>query len=163
LVSPADLDALEERIRHINAVAKIHRTRNSDIPLDRVLDVGGFNLNRATELDPQFLQPEYPFEWAGAYPLPAGTHDLVIGHDDDDHDHHHDHDHDHGDEHHHHHHGNPDELDVVIMPIASVAKRDEPAASHPATAAAIESAALLFSEWENRVKDGDTVVPGRTL
>ena len=39
------------------------------------------SLGRATELDPEFLEPEYPFEWAGAYPLPAGTHELVIGHD----------------------------------------------------------------------------------
>jgi hypothetical protein len=48
-----------------------------------VLDVGGFNLGRATELDPKFLEPEYPFEWAGAYALPAGTHELVIGHADE--------------------------------------------------------------------------------
>jgi len=41
LVSPAELDALEARIKRINAVAKIHRTRNCDIPLDHVLDVGG--------------------------------------------------------------------------------------------------------------------------
>ena len=46
-------------------------------------NVGGFNLDRATELDPKFLEPEYPFEWAGAYPLPAGTHELVIGHADE--------------------------------------------------------------------------------
>src|SRR5690349_24198228 len=51
LVSPAELDALEARIHGINAVAKIHRPKNCDLPLDRVLDVGGFNLSRATELD----------------------------------------------------------------------------------------------------------------
>ena len=62
LVSNPDLDALEERIRRINAVAKIYRSKNCDVPLDRVLDVGGFNLGRATELDPKFLEPEYPFD-----------------------------------------------------------------------------------------------------
>ena len=65
---------------------------------DRVLDVGGFNLHRAVELEPRFLELEYPFEWAGAYPLPAGTHTLEIGHCDHDHGHDHGHDHDH-DEH----------------------------------------------------------------
>src|SRR6185369_16796596 len=124
LVSPADLDALEARIKRINAVAKIHRTQNCDLPLDRVLDVGGFNLSRATELDPQFMEPEYPFEWAGAYALPAGTHELAIGHDDDEsHDHAghgHGHEHGNGDHDHHHHHGNPDELDVVVMPVKSL-------------------------------------------
>src|SRR5258708_30926436 len=70
LVSPAELDALEARIHGINAVAKIHRTKNCALSLDRVLDVGGFNLSRATELDPQLMAPEYPFDCARAYPLP---------------------------------------------------------------------------------------------
>ena len=159
LVSPAELDAVEARIKRINAVAKVHRTKNCDVPLDHVLDVGGFNLNRATELDPKFLEPEYPFEWAGAYALPAGTHTLEIGH--CDHDHGHDHGHEHHDhaheahEHHHHHHGNPDELDVVIMPVKSLDEKD--------LAAARDAAVHVFSDWESRTKDGDTVTPGATL
>lgn len=184
LVMPAELDALEKRIHRINAVAKIHRTQNCDLPLSRVLNVGGFNLERATELDPQFLEPEYPFEWAGAYPLPAGQHELVIGHCDHDHDHQpgggpgHDHGHEDGDgeheHHHHHHHGNENELDVVVMPISAAAlpaveiSRGEsgsasPPASTGALDAAITAAALVFSDWENRVKAGEAVVPGGTL
>ena len=165
LVSPAELTALEARIKRINAVAKIHRTKNCDVPLDRVLDVGGFNLHRATELDPKFLEPEYPFEWAGAYALPAGTHTLEIGHCDHHHEHGHDHGHDHSHEghdhghgedgHHHHHHGNPDELDVVIMPVKSLAEAD--------IAAAREAAVHVFADWESRTKEGDTVAPGATL
>ena len=30
------------------------------------------------EIDPQFMEPEYPFEWAGVYDLSAGTHELVL-------------------------------------------------------------------------------------
>jgi G3E family GTPase len=157
LVSPAELDALEARIHGINAVAKIHRTKNCDVNLDKVLDVGGFNLSRATELDPQFMEPEYPFEWAGAYALPAGTHELVIGHGDHNHDHGHEgHDHPQGDhDHAHHHHGNPNELDVVIMPVKSLDETD--------IAAATEAAVHVFSDWESRTKDGETLVPGGTL
>ncbi|MBS0631267.1 MAG: GTP-binding protein [Verrucomicrobia bacterium] len=159
LVSPAELDALEARIRKINAVARIHRTHNCDVPLDRVLDVGGFNLTRATELDPQFMEPEYPFEWAGAYALPAGTHDLAIGHCDHDHGHDHSHeghDHDHGaHDHHHHHHGNPNELDIVVMPVKSLSDAD--------IATARDAAVLVFSDWETRLKEGDAVVPGASL
>ena len=155
LVAPADLDALEARIKRMNGVAKIHRTKNCDLPLDRVLDVGGFNLNRATELDPKFLEPEYPFEWAGAYALPAGTHELVIGHCDHDHGHeHHDHEHE-AHEHHHHHHGNPNELDVVVMPVKSLDEKD--------LTAAINAAVHVFSDWESRTKEGDTLAPGATL
>jgi G3E family GTPase len=160
LVSPAELDALEARIKRINAVAKIHRTTNCDVSLDHVLDVGGFNLSRATELDSQFLQPEYPFEWAGAYALPAGKHTLVIGHSDHVHHHDHDHGHDHGPgehshDHHHHHHGNPNELDVVVMPVKSLDDAD--------IAAARDAAVHVFADWESRTKEGDTVAPGSTL
>ena len=159
LVTPAELATLEARIKRINAVARVHRTVNCDVPLDQVLDVGGFNLNRAVELEPKFLEPEYPFEWAGAYPLPAGTHRLEIGHCDHDHEHDHDHghDHEHGEEghDHHHHHGNPNELDVVIMPVKSLAEQD--------LVVARDAAVLVFADWESRTKEGDPVVPGATL
>jgi G3E family GTPase len=155
LVSTADLDGLEARIRGINAVATITRTRNCDVPLAKVLGIGGFNLGRATELDPKFLEPEYPFEWAGAYPLPAGAHDLVIGHAPGE-EHDHDHGHGHSDGHeHHHHHGNENELDVVVLPVASL---DE-----AVLGAAREAAVKVFADWENRVPAGGTVTPGPTL
>ena len=170
LVAPAELDALEFRIRAINAVAKIHRAQNAGVPLDHVLNVGGFNLGRAIDVDPKFLEPEYPFEWAGAYALPVGSHALIIGHHDHDHDHGHDHsheghDHAHGDhEHHHHHHGNENELDVVVMPVKLTANGDftTPAAL-AAIATARDAAVHVFADWEARLKDGDTVVPGATL
>jgi G3E family GTPase len=157
LTSPSELGIVEARIKRINAVAKIHRTKNCNVDLDHVLDVGGFNLSRATELDPKFLEPEYPFEWAGAYRLPAGTHELVIGH--ADHDHGHDHEHADGEaggcHEHHHHHGNPNELDVVIMPVKSLAA--------PELDAAREAAVLVFSDWESRTREGETVRPGGVL
>ena len=80
LVSPAELDALEKRLHGINGVARIHRAKNADIAIDKVLNVGGFNLDRAVEVDPQFLETEYPFEWAGAYELaPGGVPVLRAG------------------------------------------------------------------------------------
>ncbi len=158
LVPAPELDRLEARIRKMNAAARIHRAQNANVDLNHVLNIGGFNLSRATELNPTFLEPEYPFEWAGAYPLPAGTHELVIGHCDHDHDHGHEHGHDHAEHdhaHHHHHHGNPDELDVVLTPVASLDEK--------AIAAVRDVAVTTFSDWENKVKDGDTIQPGQTL
>ncbi len=177
LVSPADLDVLEARIKRINGVAKIHRTHNCDLPLDRVLDVGGFNLSRASELDPKFLEPEYPFEWAGAYALPAGTHVLEIGHCDHDHGHDHDHSHHHhhhgeqtapseasAQEGHHHHHGNPNELDVVILPVKAPVNGDFASPEVQASVSAATAAAVnIFNDWETRIQEGDTVAPGATL
>jgi G3E family GTPase len=152
LVSAPELDALESRIRGINAVAALHRTQNGDVPLDRVLDIGGFSLERATAIDPKFLEPEYPFEWAGAYKLPVGTHAMVIGHPEGKD---HDHGHDHGDGHHHHHHGNEDELDVALMPLASL--------DADAISAARDSAVGIFSDWEKRVNDGESISVGAPL
>ncbi len=154
LASPRELDALEARIRGINAVASIHRTRNCAVPLGRVLDIGGFNLGRATEIDPKFMEPEYPFEWAGAYRLPEGTHDLVIGHRDGD-GRGHGHEHDHGDGHAHHHHGSENELDVAVMPVGSLGEGD--------IAAVRDAAVAVFSGWERRVKEGELILPGPSL
>jgi G3E family GTPase len=161
LVPPAELDALEARIRRMNGAAKLRRAVNADIPLDQIFNLGGFNLSRATELDPRFMEPSYPFEWAGAYALPAGEHELVIGHAHDDccdHDHSHDHAHEHGGgehDHGHHHHGPEGTLDIVVMPVKSLAESD--------IAAARDAAVLVFSDWENKVAPGDAFAPGGTL
>jgi G3E family GTPase len=152
LVAGRDLDALEARIRGINAVASLHRTLNCDVPLDRVLDIGGFNLERATAIDPKFLEPEYPFEWAGGYALPAGIHELVIGHSGGE-GHEHGHDHEHADGHHHH--GNENELDLAVMPVASLGEE--------AIAAVRDAAVAGFSGPEARVAEGGRVVPGAPL
>jgi G3E family GTPase len=81
LVSAADLDALERRVRAINALARIVRAdpaRRASVPMSDVLGIGGFDLARALEYKPTFLEPEYPFEWAGAYELAAGDYTLVL-------------------------------------------------------------------------------------
>jgi G3E family GTPase len=150
LVSANELSILEARIKSINAVAKIVKTNNCAIPITDVLNVGGFNLSRATELDPAFLEPEYPFEWAGAYALPQGTHEIVIGHSDNNHDHH-DCDHDH----HHDHERNENELDVVIIPTASLSEAD--------ITAARDLALKTFSDWEKRISEAETLELGATL
>ena len=78
LVTETELDQLEARIRGMNGAAKIYRTKNAVVEMDTILNVGGFDLDRAMEVDPQFMEPEYPFEWAGLYNLSAGTHELVL-------------------------------------------------------------------------------------
>ncbi len=78
LVELGELDALERRILGMNGAAKLYRTQNAVIDLDAVLNVGGFNLDRAMEIDPLFMEPEYPFEWGGIYQLKAGTYTIVL-------------------------------------------------------------------------------------
>jgi G3E family GTPase len=78
LVSPAELDQLERRIRRMNTMAKVLRSTNADVPMADVLDVGGFDLERAVAQKPAFLLPEYPFEWAGTFEVNEGTYELVL-------------------------------------------------------------------------------------
>jgi G3E family GTPase len=55
LVAPEELDELEKRIRAMNAIAKIYRTQNSELGMDALLGVKAFDLDRALEIDPDFL------------------------------------------------------------------------------------------------------------
>jgi G3E family GTPase len=79
LVGASDLDALEARIRSMNAMARIERAVHAAVPIADVLDVGGFDLDRALETKPTFLEPEVPFEWVGTFDLSEGMYSLVAG------------------------------------------------------------------------------------
>ena len=79
LVSLEDLESLEARIKSMNKMAKIYRSRDAVVEMDKILNVGGFNLDRAMEIDPKFMEPEYPFEWSGIYQLNSGTYEWVMG------------------------------------------------------------------------------------
>lgn len=55
LVKASELDQLEQRIRSMNAIAKIYRTQNAQIEMDTLLGVNAFDLNNALQIDPEFL------------------------------------------------------------------------------------------------------------
>jgi G3E family GTPase len=78
LVSPAQQQALHRRLRDINAMAQILPASMAEVPIAQVLDVGGFDLSRALETNPAFLEPEYPFEWGGVLTLAAGEYTLLL-------------------------------------------------------------------------------------
>ena len=56
LVSSAELDSVEDRIRAINPYARIHRTQNCAVPIEEVLGRNAFDLDRIIELEPDFLE-----------------------------------------------------------------------------------------------------------
>ncbi|MBT8547553.1 GTP-binding protein [Polynucleobacter paneuropaeus] len=92
LVSPAEVEALKNRLMHMNPRAPIQGIAKGVVPLNAVLDLKGFNLNAKLDIDPHFLEQ-------------------------DDHDHStcgHDHSHDH--EHHHHDHaGHTDRIQSFVF------------------------------------------------
>jgi G3E family GTPase len=89
LVTPAELKAVEAQIRRINPLAPIHHSQRSAVPLDAILGRGGFDLDRITELEPEFLNP--------AHGEAGHVHDEDC-------------DHDHGHDHHHHDHAAHDHV-----------------------------------------------------
>lgn len=62
LVEPEELEELEKRIRSMNVMAKIYRTRNSELEMDALLGVKAFDLERALEIEPEFLNEEHEHE-----------------------------------------------------------------------------------------------------
>jgi G3E family GTPase len=78
LVTNDELEKLESRVRAMNRAAKICRSLNAEVEIANVLNVGGFNLGRAMEVDPKFMEPEYPFEWRGVYTLPSGRYTYCL-------------------------------------------------------------------------------------
>ena len=96
LVSPEELAKVEGLVRAINPTARIHRTSRSAVDLTEVLDRGAFDLKRALESDPHFLEAEED-----------------------------DHHHDHGD-HDHHHHAASDIHDVTVKSVSLRAGEMDP-------------------------------------
>ncbi|TAJ58354.1 GTP-binding protein [Brevundimonas sp.] len=89
LVTEDELVAVEARLRRLNPLAPITRATRADVPLDQVLGLGGFDLGRILDINPEFANP--------AHGEAGHVHDEHCGHDHHDHDHgHEDHGHDHG-------------------------------------------------------------------
>ena len=55
LVTEEDLTRVEARLRSINAIAAIQRSTQSNVSVDSVLNIHGFDLERTLEMDPEFL------------------------------------------------------------------------------------------------------------
>jgi G3E family GTPase len=55
LVSDAELQGLSDRVRRMNALARVHRTRECELPIEHVLGLRAFDLSRALAIDPQLL------------------------------------------------------------------------------------------------------------
>jgi len=93
LVAKDEVDALMHRLKHMNPRAPQQAVHFGEVPLAKVFDLRGFNLNAKLDIDPDFLNA-----------------DDGHGHD------HHDHDHEHG-EHcdHPHHHAHDDDVKSFVF------------------------------------------------
>ena len=83
LVTDADLERVEKRIRSINAFAPILRSQQSSVSVDQVLDIKGFDLNRTLEMDPEFLNTDGEHEHDASVSsvsltIPGEVHMLLV-------------------------------------------------------------------------------------
>ncbi|MFT2798907.1 CobW family GTP-binding protein [Serratia sp. N21D137] len=78
LISAAEQSSLQHRLQSINHMATIYSATMANAPIAELLDIGGFNIARAMEIKPNFLEPEYPFEWAGIWNLAAGNYRMKM-------------------------------------------------------------------------------------
>lgn len=126
LVTNEELEELEERIRSINSFAKLLKCERSRVPLDQILNLNSFSLEKLVEVDPTLMdeEDEHDHEHSHDHGSCNLDHDHTDGcgghvhdehchhdHDSDhvhdehcghgDHDHGHGHGHEHHDEHHH--------------------------------------------------------------
>lgn len=146
LVDASALARIEQRVHGISGSAVVLRTRNADVALERVLDVGAFDLERALARDQAFLQPVRPFEWAGLYALGTEQYALRTGahaHAGHKHEHHHDHGHEQA----------LQQVDVLLLPLT------EPGA---AIESQLEAATALFKA-EPEVLEPLAMLPLREL
>ena len=115
LTTDDEKQALKKRLRSMNTMAEFYFATMADAPIPELLDIGGFNVERAVDIKPNFLEPEYPFDAGAIWQLAAGDYRIKMSED-----HHHDHNHDHGDHDHHHHHdhGDGSSMSIVMTKVA---------------------------------------------
>ena len=58
LVDAAAMDALAHRVRHMNPRAPQSTVNFGDVPISKVFDLKGFNLNAKLDIDPDFLKAD---------------------------------------------------------------------------------------------------------
>ncbi|MBX2858484.1 MAG: GTP-binding protein [Cellvibrionaceae bacterium] len=78
LKTEGDVQRLKRRLQDINQMAGFYSATMAEAPIPELLDIGGFNLQRAVEMKPNFLEPEYPFEWGGIWQLSAGHYRFQL-------------------------------------------------------------------------------------
>lgn len=104
LVSEAEKRILQTRLSSMNSMAGFYEATMANAPITDLLNIGGFNLERAMDIEPNFLEPEYPFESASLWQLPRGDYKLKMkekggNNHANQHGHYHHHDHHHNDAH----------------------------------------------------------------
>ena len=55
LATESEMKKLEQRVKEINALAKTHRTQNSEVNMDDILEIGAFEIDRILSTHPNLM------------------------------------------------------------------------------------------------------------
>ena len=80
LVSPAELNEIEARIRAINPYARLHRTERAKIDIAEVLGRNAFDLDRILDIERAFLEVAEEHAHTHEHDHSHGGHDHVVHH-----------------------------------------------------------------------------------
>ena len=64
LIKDENLEAVKTRIRKINPYAKIIKTARCDVPLEKIVGLNAFSLERVLEIEPDFLDSDHDHDHA---------------------------------------------------------------------------------------------------
>jgi len=78
LVEASDLEALEGRLDRLNSGAARLRASRAQVPVDELLEVGGFDSKRAFNLDDVTIETQRQFGWSGVFELEAGVVEIAV-------------------------------------------------------------------------------------
>lgn len=78
LIKKQELLLLKSLIKSNNKMAKIYETENSIIGMDKILNVGAFDLDYKLEIKPNFLSEEIPYEYYGLFYFDKDIYELKV-------------------------------------------------------------------------------------
>ncbi len=78
LISPPHLQTIKDRLQRLNPAAHIVHYEPGLTSLEVLLHIGGFHVDHALAHSPNFLTPEYPFDWGACYELEPGRYTLNL-------------------------------------------------------------------------------------
>ena len=122
LTTDDEKQTLKKRLQSMNSMAEFYFATMADAPIAELLNIGGFNVERAVDIKPNFLEPEYPFDSASSWQLAPG--DYLIKLSESHHHHCHSHEHDESHDHDHHHHGDDSSMPILITHANDTSKNE---------------------------------------
>lgn len=79
LVHEQSIRTLQRRVHRVNSDARVIPAKHAKVDINAVLNTDGFDIDRAIDIEPKFMDGQNQFEYAGLYYILEGTYYLTVG------------------------------------------------------------------------------------